>query len=153
MLKNKLLDLFGAETYEAEYEELETKYNDLQEILSKCKKECESQKRINDSLAADFVRLEEDLKLLRTDPEQYIELEVERRMLAFEKQHEDEMNHKWYGIGRMDAYAEMGIKVIEAHERGNDIVIENGEVIEQISEEQLRDLVGNEITIDDLVDV
>ena len=153
-----LFSNFGSKEYEQENILLTRKNLDLLKTKEELEKELANQKNVNHSLAAEFVRLEADLHQMRIEPDQYIEMEVERRMIEFEKQHEDDMNHKWYAQGRKDAYAEMGIKVIEAHERGNDIVydIENDAFIEEIDEEKLNDIwdeLENEITIDDLVEV
>lgn len=161
-MKEILCKAIGVETYRDQYEELEKKYNELQEQLVACKRECESQKRINAALQVDFGRVQEDLHLLRTDADQYVEREVEKRILPLEVEIEKKMNHKWYGIGRQDAYAEMGIRNIEAHERGNVLVrTPDGDIVEMIlgledvkaDIDEAKAILDDEITIDDLADV
>lgn len=125
-MKDIIAKLFGIETYKLQNDRLAEDNNKLAKMF-------EEEKAINKSLAADFVKMEEELRLLKADPEQYIEVEVEKRMMQYEKEHKCEMNHKWYGIGRQDAYREMGIKNIEAHKRGNILVrTPDGEIVEMI---------------------
>lgn len=108
-------------------------FDELQKNNKKIAQQLETQKAVNKQLAGDFIKLEEKVKLLESDPEQYIEAEIEKRALDLEAEYEEKMNHKWYGIGRQDAYREMGIKSIEAHERGNILVqLPNGDIVEQI---------------------
>jgi hypothetical protein len=127
-MKDIIAKLFGIETYKLQNDRLAEDNNKLARML-------EEEKAINKSLAADFVKMEEELKLLKADPEQYIEVEVEKRMMQYEKEHNCEMNHKWYCIGRQDAYSEMGIKAIEANKRGNHLrILENGEIVELITD-------------------
>lgn len=128
MNKEWLIRVFGIETYEAENNGLAKSNNELAKTL-------EHEKAINKALAEDFVKLEEELNLLKKDPEQYIEREVEKRTLEIEEACKLEMHHRWYCIGRQDAYAEMGIRAIEAKERGNSLrILENGEIVELITD-------------------
>lgn len=135
-------------------------FDELQKNNKKIAQQLETQKAVNKQLAGDFIKLEEKVKLLESDPEQYIEAEIEKRALDLEAEYEEKMNHKWYGIGRQDAYREMGIKSIEAHERGNILVqLPNGDIVEQIlGLEDVKPsgdgvLSADEIIIDDLVEV
>ena len=150
-MKDIIAKLFGIETYKLQNDRLAEDNNKLAKMF-------EEEKAINKSFAADFVKMEEELRLLKADPEQYIEVEVEKRMMQYEKEHKCEMNHKWYCIGRQDAYAEMGIKATEANKRGNSLrILENGEIVELITD--LEDVTANtretttsdEIEIEDLV--
>lgn len=134
-------------------------FDELQKNNKKIAQELETQKAVNKRHAGDFIKLEEKVKLLESDPEQYIEAEIEKRTLDLEAEYESKMNHKWYGIGRQDAYREMGIRSIEAHEHGNILVqLPNGDIVEQIL--GLEDVKpstdgvvsGDEIIIDDLID-
>lgn len=121
-----LIKIFGIDTYEMENERLNDEIGRLDKMLSQLNE-------TNKVLASDIIKLEDEIELLQKDPDQYVEREVEKRMIAYEKAHECEMNHRWYGIGRQDAYREMGIKNIEAHRRGNVLVQdENGEIVELI---------------------
>lgn len=155
-MKDLIAKLFRIETYKLQNDRLAEDNNKLAKMF-------EEEKAINKSLAADFVKMEGELRLLKADPEQYIEVEVEKRMMKYEKEHNCEMNHKWYCIGRQDAYAEMGIKAIEANKRGNSLrILENGEIVELITDledvqffplEQTTEFNGeiDEIEIGDLV--
>lgn len=108
-------------------------FDKLQENHKKLSEEHETQKAVMKELADDYVRLEQKCRLLELDPEQYIETELEKRTLELEKEYAERMQHKWYGIGRQDAYREMGIRNIEAHEHGNILVqLPNGDIVEQI---------------------
>lgn len=139
-------------------------FDKLQENHKKLVSEYETQKAVNKELAEDYIRLEEKYRVIAMDPEQYIEAEIEKRTLDLEAEYEEKMNHKWYGIGRQDAYREMGIKSIEAHEHGNILVqLPNGDIVEQILGledveiiplEQATEFSGSmeEIEIGDLVD-
>ena len=149
----KLTEFFGAEERRlyARNKELLARNEQLEKTL-------DIQKRANVEIANRCIAVEEELELLKTDTEQYIEVEVEKRMMAYEKEHNCEMNHKWYCIGRQDAYHEMGIKAIEANKRGNSLrILENGEIVELIPD--LEDVTTNtketttadEIEIEDLV--
>ena len=143
-------------------------FDKLQENHKKLVSEYETQKAVNKELAEDYIRLEQKLSVLELDPEQYIEAEIEKRTLDLEAEYAEKMNHKWYGIGRQDAYREMGIRNIEAHEHGNILVqLPNGDIVEQIlgledveAEETVfikdigvMDIPPDEILIDDLVDI
>ena len=133
-------------------------FDELQKNHQKLGEEFEKQKKVNAILAGDLLKAEKERDLLKADPEQYIEREVEKRLMKLEKELEEKMNHKWYCIGRQDAYAQMGIRVIQAHQHGCDVEVklnEDGsvdEVIEPINEKALIDLC-NELEIDDLEDV
>ena len=146
-MKDIIAKIFGIETYKLQNDRLAEDNNKLARMF-------EEEKAINKSLAADFVKMEDELRVLKADPEQYIEVEVEKRMMQYEKEHNCEMNHKWYGIGRQDAYREMGIKAIEAKERGNSLrILENGEIVELITD--LEDVTANtkEETTTDAIEI
>lgn len=160
-MKEFMKKVIGIETYESENNHLANSNNELARLLEK-------EKAVNKALADNFVQLEEECNLLKEDPEKYIAKELERRTALMEKQLEGKMHHKWYGIGRQDAYAEMGIKNIEAHERGDCLVmLPNGDIVELItaledieSEETVfiedigvMNIPPDEITIDDLAEV
>lgn len=140
-------------------------FDKLQENHKKLVAEYETQKAVNKELANDFIKLEQKLKEIEQDPEAYIEKEIEKRTLDLEAEYAEKMNHKWYGIGRQDAYREMGIRSIEAHERGNILIqLPNGDIVEQILDLEdvnyehatlvdIKEPLNDEILIDDLVEV
>ena len=148
-----LIKILGIDTYEMENERLNDEIDRLNQMLQQINE-------TNKVLASDIIKREKENSLLKEDPEQYIETEVERRTLSYEKEHECDMNHRWYGIGRQDAYREMGIWNIEAHKRGNVLVMDkNGDVFELIQDledvqEEMDSKVSayleDSITIDDL---
>lgn len=118
--------LLNQDSFTEAFDKLQANYRRLSE-------EYETQKAVNRELADDFIRLEQKVSVLELDPEQYIEAEIEKRTLDLEAEYAEKMNHKWYGIGRQDAYREMGIRNIEAHEHGNILVqLPNGDIVEQI---------------------
>ncbi len=150
MVNEWIIKVLGIDTYEMENERLNDEIERLNKMLAQVNE-------TNKVLASDIIKQEKELDLLREDPDQYIEKEVERRTLAYEKAHECDMNHRWYCVGRQDAYREMGIKNIEAHKRGNVLALIDGEVIELITD--LEDVTAeveeattsDEIKIEDLV--
>lgn len=140
-------------------------FDKLQENYKRLVSEYETQKAVNKELAEDYVRLEQKVNILKFDPEQYIKAELEKRTLELKKQYEEAMQHKWYCIGRQDAYAEMGIRSIEAHEHGNILIqLPNGDIVEQIlgledinyehaTLVDIKEPLKDEIIIDDLAEV
>lgn len=151
MLKDWVMKAFEIETYEAENNKLSRDNNNLASML-------EHEKAITQALAADFIKLEREINELKKDPEQYIEAEVERRTLEYEKQHKDDMEHKWYAAGRFDAYNELGVRNYNAKKHGNCLVMDkNGEIYELLQD--LEDvkadvdslLTTEEIELEDLI--
>ena len=114
-------------------------FDELQKNHKKLGEEFEEQKRVNLVLASDLLKAEKERDLLKEDPEQYIEMEVERSLMKLEKELEEKMNHKWYCNG-----CDVEVKL---NEDGS-----VDEVIEPINEKALIDLC-NELEIDDLEDV
>ena len=118
------------------------------------------EKKTSHNLAAQLIETEKELESMKKIPEQYIIEELEKRTAEIKQEYKDRMEHKWYQIGRQDAYREMGIGNIEAHERGNILVqLPNGDIVEQIlGLEDVKPsgdgvLSDDEIIIDDLVDI
>lgn len=99
------------------------------------KKTLAIQQGANKGIADRCISLENKLELLEKDAEQYIEVEIERRMMQLEDQYKDQMNHKWYSLGRTDAYAEMGIRALNSRKAGTTMyyIKDTGEVIEDIT--------------------
>lgn len=139
-LKELISKLVGIETYKTENDRLAEQNNALAKLL-------EEQKWINQALADDYVKLDEEFNTLRAEPDKFIASELEKRTMLIEKEYKERMEHKWYGIGRQDAYAEMGIRNIEAHERGNILALTpDGDIIELICglEDVSEDIAGLE---------
>lgn len=127
------------------------------------KKTLAIQQGANKSIADRCISLENKLELLEKDAEQYIEVEIERRMMQLEDQYKDKMNHKWYSLGRTDAYAEMGIRALNSRKAGTTMyyIKDTGEVIEDITsgledvpvefQKEFETALTDEIEIEDLV--
>jgi hypothetical protein len=143
-------------------------FDELQKNHKKVSEELETQKAVNKELANDFIKLEQKLKEIEQDPEAYIEAEIEKRTLDLEAEYAEKMNHKWYCIGRRDAYADMGCFVLDLHQKGikdiGFIVDDDMKVVDVVNMSDSKDLKDvkpstdgvvsdDEILIDDLVEV
>ena len=133
-------------------------FDELQKNHRKLSEEFETQKAVNKQLAEDYIALEEKYTKLKADPEQYIEEQLEKRMLQI---HDNPRRHKAYQIGRQDAYREMGIWRLDAMEAGHRLVMDAcGDVYELLElqdvkpdDDKVTTLADDEIIIDDLVEV
>ena len=143
------------------------------EVYKKTKELTELQQRIeiisgaNHQLALQVINLEDDLEKVKAEPEAYIEEQLSLRLIELEAEFEDKRNHRWYAQGRQDAYAEMGIRNIEAHEMGGFLAImPDGEAVPLLSLEDFNEIKAKQseeiiddstgmayaIIIDDLID-
>lgn len=152
-MKDLIARLFGIKTYEKEYLDYKDYAGNVEAMLN-------IERKTSHNLAAQLIETEKELESMKKIPEQYIIEELEKRTAEIKQEYKDRMEHKWYQIGRQDAYREMGIGNIEAHERGNILVqLPNGDIVEQIlGLEDVKPsgdgvLSYDEIIIDDLVDV
>jgi hypothetical protein len=164
-IKVWIIKLFKIQTYEKEYTRLAGENISLA-------KDLELTRSAYYSLLSDY----EELKEMAKDPIGYINdqtkaleeryrtcmvscenvaKEAEERLARFDRE-----IHRAYANGRQDAYAEMGIRNIEAHEHGNILIqLPNGEIVEQILglgtvNPSVDGVVSDdEILIDDLVEV
>lgn len=155
---NKLLGKDNEET------ELYRRNKDLLAHNERLEKALDIQKRANKGIADRCISLENKLELLEKDAEQYIEVEIERRLMRLEDEYKDQMNHKWYSLGRTDAYAEMGIRALESRKAGTTMyyIKDTGEVIEDITNgledvpveftDSKGNVIADEIEIEDLQD-
>ena len=170
--KEKLASLINIETHETECKKLEMQLESLSEIAAHnqvaaeraMERISELEKEVKLLRADDQGRLEllrEDVKALEnTYRERLIEADAE---IAEAKLVKDKCKQKENGAfarGRMAAYRELGVRVIKAHEQGNDVAVvvdddaEIDEVIEEMSDDKLQDIIDKEdIVIDDLVDI
>lgn len=152
-MKDFIARLFGIKTYEKEYLDYKDYAGNVEAMLN-------IERKTSHNLAAQLIETEKELESMKKAPEQYIIEELEKRTAEIKQEYKDRMEHKWYQIGRQDAYREMGIGNIEAHERGNILVqLPNGDIVEQIlGLEDVKPsgdgvLSYDEIIIDDLVDI
>lgn len=103
-----------------------------------------------------------ELEVICADPVFYVENALKESIEAYEKcvadmeellAKKDRLEHKSYARGRSDAYAEMGIKTLDARLNGETLYVdENDNIIEEMDEETFKIFCGdNEIDISDLV--
>ena len=103
-----------------------------------------------------------ELREIYSDPISYVENALKESAEAYEKcvadmeellAKQDRLEHKAYARGRSDAYAEMGIKALDARMNGETIYCDwNGNVIEEMDAKDFKNFCEeNEIEIDDLV--
>lgn len=104
-----------------------------------------------------------ELSEIYADPISYVENALKESREAYEKcvadmeellAKQDRLEHKAYARGRSDAYAEMGIKALDARLNGETLYVdENDNVIEDMDAETFEAFCkDNEIEIDDLIE-
>lgn len=127
-------------------DKLEKENKELKEEIAKRESIFDTINGANRELAHQVIALEKELDAIKDDNEVYVEERVARIELGLEEKYKGMMEHKWYGIGRQDAYAEMGIRNIEAHEMGGFLAImPDGEIIPLLSLEDFTDVCEVEI--------
>ena len=139
MIKKWIIKLFKINTYEEEYKKYEELYQnaltDIEVITSVAK----NYKRELDSLGSicdDLLTTSEDVLATINDPD--------RKRECYE--------HRAYASGRQDAYAEMGIKALDARTGGKILYVDHDDnFIEELDEEFFKKFC-EEIEIDDLVE-
>lgn len=103
-----------------------------------------------------------ELREIYADPISYVENALKESREAYEKcvvdmeellAKQDRLEHKAYAKGRSDAYAEMGIKALDARLNEETLYVdENDNIIEEMNEETFKVFCeDNEIDISDLV--
>lgn len=103
-----------------------------------------------------------ELREIYANPISYVENALRESREAYEKcvadmeellAKQDRLEHKAYARGRSDAYAEMGIKALDARLNGETLYVdENDNIIEEMDEETFKVFCeDNEIDISDLV--
>lgn len=159
--KMKVLDkITGIDRYEHEIDVLQEKNETLATRVAHWQNMCEELKKELDFYKATD---EERIQILRDDMSELEEL-YKKRISECEAMTDeaDGKIHSSYAKGRQDAYFEMGIRNIEAHERGNILVrTPEGEVVEMILDledvkadiDEAKAILDDEITIDDLAEV
>lgn len=104
-----------------------------------------------------------ELKEIYADPISYVKNALKESTEAYEKcvadmeellAKQDRLEHKAYARGRSDAYAEMGIKALDARLNGETLYVdENDNIIEDMDAETFEAFCkDNEIEIDDLIE-
>ena len=141
MIKKWIIKLFKINTYEEEYKEYEKLYQDaltrgevIISVAQNYKRELENLMGIFD----DLVKTSEDILAIANDPD--------RKRECYE--------HRAYASGRQDAYAEMGIKALDARTEGKTLYVDHDDnLIEDLDEESFKKFCEeNEIEIDDLIE-
>lgn len=151
-----IIELLGIKTYESEYKKLQGDNRKLESDIEILHKIIEQKDNANTIIAKDVINLEKkidemqkEIDLIKTDPEQYIERETEKRMIEFEKQHQDDMEHKWYQIGKREVFKNFGVELLEAKQQGKTMALIDDKPVEIFTDlETIYD--EDEIIIDDL---
>ena len=157
-IKKWICKIFKLDKIAVEYEKYVNTYEDLKHDYEFAKAVIESYKREitenNKAIA--------ELKEICADPISHVENALKESTEAYEKcvadmeellAKQDRLEHKAYARGRSDAYAEMGIKALDARMNGETIYCDwDGNVIDEMNVKDFRNFCEeNEIEIDDLV--
>ena len=141
MIKEWIIKLFKINTYEEEYKKYEKLYQNaltrgevIKSVAQNYKRELENLGDICD----DLIKTSEDILATVNDPD--------RKREYYE--------HRAYANGRQCAYAEMGIKALDASAEGKTFYVDHDDnLIEELDEESFEKFCEeNEIKIDDLVE-
>lgn len=141
MIKKWIIKLFKINTYEEEYKKYEKLYQDTLTRGEVIKSVAQNYKRELDNLLGifdDLVKTSEDILAIANDPD--------RKREYYE--------HRAYASGRQCAYAEMGIKALDAKAEGKILYVGHDDnLIEELDEESFEKFYEeNEIEIGDLVE-
>ena len=150
-IKHWIYKIFKIDTVAKDYLELCQRY----EIVNTLKESYRQQIKERD----EHIR---ELREIYADPISYVENALKESAEAYEKcvadmeellAKQDRLEHKAYARGRSDAYAEMGIKALDARMNGESIYCDwDGNVIDEMNVKDFRNFCEeNEIEIDDLV--
>lgn len=137
MIKKWIIKIFKINTYEKEYNKYKNLYQNAVTEIETIKSAAESYKRDLESLkitSDDVIKKAENILAIVEDPN--------RKREYYE--------HRAYANGRQSAYAEMGIKALDARAEGKTLYVN---LIEELDEESLEKFCQeNEIKIDDLIE-
>ena len=148
-LSNDLNDL---DLYKRKCEFYQTDYEIAQTIIESYKRDL-----------GDKERQIKELRKMNEDPVAYVENALKASTEAYERcvadmdnlmDEMERVEHKAYARGRMDAYAEMGIKALDARMNGETLYCDlDGNIIEEMdATEFLNFCKDNEIELDDIVE-
>ena len=141
MIKKWIIKLFKINTYEKEYKKYKELYQNaltdievIESVAKNYKRELESLELVVDTL----IQTSEDALAIVNDPD--------RKREYYE--------HRAYANGRQCAYAEMGIKALDARAEGKMFYVDHDDnLIEDLDEESFEKFCEeNEIEIGDLVE-
>lgn len=140
MIKRWIIKLFKIKTYEEEYHKFKELYETTLDDLNMTRN------------IAEFYRAK--LENIKSTCDEVIN-KAEKVVAEFEnpERRKENYEHRAYANGRRDAYAEMGIKALNARLSGETLYVdENDNIIEEMDEETFTLFCGdNEIDISDLV--
>ena len=133
------------------------------DILAKDYLELCQKYETTNNLKESYRRKVKELEEIYADPISYVENALKESTEAYEKcvadmeellAKQDRLEHKAYARGRSDAYAEMGIKALDARLNGETLYVdENDNIIEDMDAEKFEAFCkDNEIEIDDLIE-
>ena len=140
MIKKWIIKIFKINTYEKEYKKYKELYQNALTEIEVIKSVAKNYKRELDSLkttADNLIKTSEDVLAMVNDPD--------RKREYYE--------HRAYASGRQSAYAEMGIKALDAKAEGKTLYVDHDDnLIEELDEESIEKFCEeNEIEIDDLI--
>ena len=141
MIKKWIIKLFKINTYEKEYKKYEELYQNALTDIEVITSVAQNYKRELDNLKAtsdNLIKTAEDVLAMVNHPD--------RKREYYE--------HRAYANGRQCAYAEMGIKALDARAEGKTLCVDHDDnLIEELDEESFEKFCEeNEIKIDDLVE-
>ena len=141
MIKKWIIKIFKINTYEKEYKKYKELYQNAVTEIETIKSVAESYRRDLESLkitSGDVIKRAENILAIVEDPN--------RKREFYE--------HRAYANGRQCAYAEMGIKALDARAEGKTLYVDHDDnLIEELDEESFEKFCEeNEIKIDDLVE-
>ena len=126
MIKKWIIKLFNINTYEEEYKKYKGLYQNALTEIEVIKSVAKNYKRELDNLIDifdDLVKTSEDILAIANDPD--------RKRECYE--------HRAYASGRQDAYAEMGIKALDARTEGKILYVDHDDnLIEDLDEESFK---------------
>lgn len=126
MIKKWIIKLFKINTYEKEYKKYKGLYQNALTEIEVIKSVAKNYKRELDNLIDifdDLVKTSEDILAIANDPD--------RKRECYE--------HRAYASGRQDAYAEMGIKALDARTEGKTLYVDHDDnLIEDLDEESFK---------------
>ena len=140
MIKKWIIKIFKINTYEIESKKYKELYLNALTEIEVIKSVAKNYKRELDSLkttADNLIKTSEDVLAMVNDPD--------RKREYYE--------HRAYASGRQSAYAEMGIKALDAKAEGKTLYVDHDDnLIEELDEESFEKFCEeNEIEIDDLI--
>lgn len=133
MIKKWIIKLFKINTYEEEYKKYEKLYQDALTRGEVIKNVAQNYKRELDNLMGifdDLIKTSEDALATAEDALAMIN-DPDRKRECYE--------HRAYASGRQDAYAEMGIKALDARTEGKTLYVDHDDnLIEDLDEESFK---------------